>query len=192
MAPRTATWKHIYPDVDYQWPWEDLRSPASAINPAGQAAGADIDETDSSLLFASNATETCAIITQMPHGWREGSEIHPHIHWCKTTDAAGGVCWQIRYRVIGIGDTPPDWSDWQDREDRTETVGANQNHILDEFPAIDMTGQTVSCVISVQIQRDHDATEDTYEADAKLWEFDFHYQVDSLGSIEEYTKEPTS
>jgi hypothetical protein len=178
----------VYPNETYKFPWDDLRAPASSINPAGQTAGADIDSTDSTLLFASNATETAAVILQMPHAWREGSTISPHIHASKTTDAAGEIAWQIRYRVIGIGEVPPDWSDWQDWEVRSEDPGATQTHVLYAFPDITMTGQTLSTIISVQIQRDHDNAADTYEADARLWEFDIHYRSDGLGSIEEFSK----
>ena len=50
----------------------------------------------------------------------------------------------------------------------------------------------MSCICSFVIQRDHDAAADDYAADAKMWEFDLHYQLDSLGSIEEYLKEASS
>jgi len=168
--------------------WTDLRAPASSINPAGQAAGADIDATDSSLLFASNATETAAVILQMPHEWKEGSEIRPHIHWSKTSDAAGGVEWEYRYRVFNVGDVVPAWSDWLAADSQSSDPGATQAMVIDGFPDIDMTGFTLSAMISVAIRRNVDATDDTYAADAKLWEFDIHYQIDSRGSAEEFVK----
>lgn len=192
MTTRTPTWKHVYPDPIYKWPWEDLRAPATSINPPGADSDADIDPADGTLLFASNVTETIAVLLQMPHGWREGSAIRPHLHWSKTTDAAGDVVWQIKYRVFNAGDVPPDFSDFVSATSRSEEPGSTQKHVIEIFPEIDMTGKSVSCMLSVVLQRDHDAAADDYEADARVWEFDVHYQIDSLGSIQEYTKETVS
>ena len=61
-----------------------------------------------------------------------------------------------------------------------------EKHALTEFADIDMTGKTISCMVCLYLIRT--ATSDTYGADAKLLEIDLHYQLDSNGSTEEYTK----
>jgi hypothetical protein len=167
--------------------WDDLRAPATAINPPGAVSDPDIDE-DGTLLFDDGGVEQVAIIFQMPHAWKEGSAISPHLHWSKTTDAAGDVEWEYRYRVIGIGEVPPAWSTWTAADSRSAEPGATQAHTLDAFPDIDMTGQTLSSIVSFQIRRNPAAADDNYAADARLWEFDVHYQIDSRGSAEEFVK----
>ena len=187
MAAKYPRIRHVVPDTDTAWPWEDLRSPASGIR-VGAVAPADLD-SDGGLLFASNATETASTILQMPHGWLEESDVRPHVHWSKTSDAAGDVEWQIRYRVFNEGAVAPTWSSWISATGRSSEPGSTQIQVIETFPEIDMDGKNVSCMVSIQIQRDHDATDDNYGADAKLWEFDLHYQIDAMGSLAEYTKE---
>lgn len=64
--------------------WEDLKFPASSINPPGGIGGAAVDTADTpfvgTLLFDSIATEICVGQAQMPHAWKEGSFLSPHVH----------------------------------------------------------------------------------------------------------------
>ena len=66
--------------------WDDLKFPATAINPPGQASDPDVEATSGLLLFAAAGTELVYALAQMPHHWEEGSDIKPHVHWTKTTD----------------------------------------------------------------------------------------------------------
>lgn len=172
--------------------WDDLRFPATAINPPGAASDPGVEATTGCLLFDAASTELIYAMAQMPHHWKEGSTISPHVHWTKTTSADGDVAWRIRYRIIGIGDVGP--ADWTDGGTVYTTVtGTPDNdtaweHLLTEFTDIELTGQTLSSCILFEVARIGGATEDTYGADARLLEFDVHYQVDSLGSEQEYIK----
>jgi hypothetical protein len=59
-------------------------------------------------------------------------------------------------------------------------------HALSEFPIIDMTGYTVSAIIAWQLRRTGNT--DAYSGTTRLFELDFHHQVDTLGSTTEYVK----
>lgn len=52
-------------------------------------------------------------------------------------------------------------------------------------PALAMTGYKESTMIAWQIRRNTAATADNYGAVARLFEFDFHYQVGKLGTATE-------
>ena len=132
--------------------WDDLRFPAVAINPPGAASDPDVDPTDGTLLFAAGSTEVVFFAVQLPHCWKMGSAISPHVHWVKTTSAAGTVKWTLSYRWADLGETLSAWSDADAA--KIARVGGD----------------------------------DTYGADAKLLEFDIHYQIDSRGSDTEYVK----
>lgn len=164
--------------------WDDLRAPASLINPVGPTGMPDRDE-DGSLLFDATTTEQIPVIFQLPHSWAQ-TGIRPHIHWQKTTDVAGGVSWQLRYRLIDTGGTTPAWSTWANHSVRSEVLGANQNSIIDAWDEIDMTGMGLSCILSLQIRRLPSAAADTYPADVRLWEVDCHWQRKNFGTIPEY------
>jgi hypothetical protein len=167
--------------------WDDLRFPVNGINPAGSASPPTVDDTTfgGSLLFAHNAENIVAGIAQMPHAWLRGSEIHPHVHWSKSTSAAGGVVWEFAYSISDIGGTFGAYSDWAAATDKVPDSDTAHKHALAAFPAIDMSAFKESTCIAWKVRRNPDATADDYGADARLWEFDIHYQVAKFGTVNE-------
>lgn len=174
--------------------WEDLRFPATAVNPPGQASDPDVELTSGLLLFAAAGTELVYVFVQMPHAWKEGSAISPHVHWQKTTSAAGNVLWRLRYKhapLAGVMDAA-----WSAPLDITTPVAGTPDtdtadyHMLSSFdPDIDMTGYPISHCILFEVSRIGGDALDTYGADARLLEFDIHYQIDSAGSTQLFTKQ---
>ena len=167
--------------------WDDLRFPATAVNPPGLASDPDWDGTKGGWLFASNATELLYIIAQLPHSWAEGTEIRPHVHWEKTTSAGGTVYWNLNYQITAIGGPRSAAVDLGAYTSAQPSDTADIQQITPLGP-IDMTGYSLSCMLIMQLSRVHDNANDTYGADARLLEFDFHVQSDHAGSAGEYTK----
>ena len=166
--------------------WDDLRFPVSTINPPGAVSDPDIDTADGTLLFDDSATEIVFMQVQMPHAWKTGSPISPHVHWCKTSSASGAVSWNLSYRWADIGDVFGAWST-ADKATLQITDGDTEDqHALSEFSEIVPPANGVSSMFLIKLYRD--GSDDTYAADAKLLEFDIHYQIDSRGSDTEYTK----
>ncbi len=167
--------------------WEDLVATASGINPPGLVSDPDRD-SDGTLLFASNATQMVAVGFHLPHSWKEGGFIQPHVHWKKTSDEAGDVVWQQRYYISCEGELSTAWSSWLIKDSRSETLGSTQIEIVDAFADIDMVGYPMSSNLIFQLQRDYDATLDNYGADARLIELDLHVQKDAPGSLARFAK----
>ena len=86
--------------------WDDLRTPATAIPIRGQSGDPDAD-VDGTLLFDASTAEQVALLFQLPHAWEHGTGVRFHIHWAKTTDAAGDVEWEYRYRRWANGAVAP-------------------------------------------------------------------------------------
>lgn len=165
--------------------WDDLRFPATGINPTGPVSPPSVDATDGALLFASGSTNLISCIAQLPHGWIPGTTLHPHIHWEKTTSASGTVAWQMRYRYSSIGKVATAYTSYLDSELRVSDLDTAELHAYSEWApmAVDrVTG--VSAVYRINVQRV--GASDTYGANAKLMEFDIHHRLDSLGSPAEY------
>lgn len=164
--------------------WDDLRAPASGINPAGQVSPPTVNSTDGSLTFAtSNAV---CIWFQLPHSWKEGTSIHPHLHWSKSSSASGTVKWQMKYKWANRGDAFPAFSDLVDGTEEVANANTANKHSVFNFPIIIGTGKTISSMICIYLIRT--ASGDTYGADANLYEFDIHYEIDSVGSRSEHIK----
>ena len=166
--------------------WDDLRFPAAGINPPGAASDPTRDTSDGRLAFSPTADNLIAVQVQMPHAWLEGSSISPHIHWSPTTTHTGNVKWQLQYKIAEIGSAFP--GSWTTDTALQAASGVADTHQLVEFADIPMTGLHLSCMLLMIISRLGADGADTYTGDAKLNEFDIHFQADALGSNEEYYK----
>jgi predicted RecA/RadA family phage recombinase len=168
--------------------WEDLRFPAQAINPPGNVDDADIEPATGCLLFDASATEVCMGVAQLPHAWKQGSAIRAHLHWTPTSTNTGNVYWRLDYQVKNIGETFDFSAGWTTANTLDAADGVSGKHQIHQLAEITMTDKTVSCMIHWKLSRIGGDGTDTYTADARLLEFDIHYEVDSMGSDEELTK----
>ena len=175
------------PDVPSSDVWDDLRFPAQGINPAGLAAPPTVDATvyPGTLLFPTSIPTIIAGVAQMPHGWVLGSTVHPHVHWAKTTSAAGAVVWEFRYVAVNIRGVIGAYSNWEACTYTVPDENTANKHSLADWSYLDMTGLVESAMILWQVRRNTAATADTYAADARLLEFDIHYRSNRLGSVTE-------
>ena len=157
--------------------WDDLRAPATGINPPGAVSDPDIDTTTGHLLFADNSTETVAIFFQFPHNYAEGTDITPHVHWIK--QGANPVVWQLEYiwyniageytgsyTTITTSGASPDYGD---------VSPAVEVHTISFFERIAGTGKTISSMFECKLSRLGGDAGDTYSGDARFVEFDLHY-----------------
>lgn len=166
--------------------WDDLRFPAQAINVAGPSGAPTWDTTNIGLAFSATLDNDIQCIAQMPHAWREGTSVRPHIHWEAGTGFTPGqaVVWALSYRWRNNGETLGALT--------THTVTVTPTHTLalmiTAFPELDGTGKNISSIIDIEVSRLATATGDDLAATAILKEFDIHYLVDSLGSDKEYVK----
>ena len=128
---------------------------------------------------------------QMPHSWKEGSTVEPHVHWTnKTAGTAGQVIrWGIEYTKAPIGGTFGATTTIYG----TTIVGGGDitvanEHLLTDFAGVDMTGDTLSTVIACRLFRNSSNAADTYTGTAGLLYIDWHYEIDSMGSKTELAK----
>lgn len=172
--------------------WDDLRFPAQGLNLPGAASDPDVETNTGFFLFAAASTETIAGLAQMPHSWKEGTAIVPHIHWQKTTSAAGNVLWRFNYEVVNNGDvallTYAGETDTSSSVSGTPDNDTANESLISSFGEHSMTGKVISSLIFFRIHRIGGDASDTYGADARMLEFDLHYEIDSLGSNEPFVK----
>lgn len=170
--------------------WDDLRSPASAINPPGQVSDPDFDTTNGGWLFDGSGTEILFLIQQLPHTWKEGSVLQPHVHWQKTTSASGTVLWKLEYKWAPIGEVmDAAFSELESSTVSPSTVDGDtaDEHLFTNLGDLVGSGdKQISDMLVMKISRLGGS--DTYGADARLLEFDIHYIKDGRGSIERFTK----
>lgn len=173
--------------------WDDLRFPAQGINPPGQASDPVVETNTGLLLFAGNATNTIAGVAQMPHSWVEGSVVVPHVHWQKTTSQPGDVLWRFEYDNV-VNPNEISLLTYANVRNAPATVpgtpddNTERRNLISSFGEVDMTGKLISCCMLWKLYRIGGDAVDTYGDDARLVEFDIHYQIDQPGSFQQFIK----
>ncbi|WP_339917987.1 hypothetical protein [Yeosuana marina] len=146
--------------------------------------------------FDDSTQEELYFVVQMPHAWKEGTDIYPHVHWTAFNDVGSlKVVWALEYtwsNVGGVFETPTIIKGL-DPITSIGTVSAYE-HAITSLGTILGSGKTLSSVLICRIFRDTTDSADTFDNlsdpgdSAGLIEIDFHYQIDSDGSKEEFTK----
>lgn len=170
--------------------WEDLRFPSQGINPAGSPSPAGVDTDTGALSFAGNQDNVVGGIAQMPHAWKVGSVVKPHIHLrFPTSDAGKNTRWQFGYDVASISG---DFANAIGTYTALATVtvanpASTVKHVVAALGDLAMTGHKESAIILWRVSRlaSSDAADDDTNA-CLLLEFDLHFQIEKAGTVPEY------
>ena len=141
--------------------------------------------------FDSDSEEELYFTAQLPHSYKEGSNIYPHVHWVVKANGSDGqkVSWGLECNWANRGDIFGSTNIlYANTSSPNETLVADKQY-LTPFSSISGTGKTVSSMLTCRVFRNATgagSSTDNYAADAGLLEIDFHYEKDKLGSDEEF------
>jgi len=185
----TLSYRNVFPLRTAEW--TDIRIAVNSVKlPAAQAPAWTPYKGSYILAFSDQAVEAneerVFFSVQLPHSYKEGTEIEPHVHWIGEDSAAGDVVWKFSYTWAPIGVAFPG---------ETSIVVADANssttdfHNVAEFPNIAGTGKLISSMLLCSLRRNSNNVLDTYSSkDAYLIEFDIHFKMNTLGSQQEHSK----
>lgn len=135
-----------------------------------------------------SATEEFQAIWQLPHSWKEGSSVYPHLHIYIPDDGTGGdIVFEMIYTWQNINDgTMTETTVNSTIVTRAANAGIDGNHIL-QFGAISGTGMRISSLFAARFKRIQGGV-DTFNGTTWLRSADIHVEKDTLGSDQEYIK----
>lgn len=141
--------------------------------------------------FSASSEQELYFTVQLPHQWKEGSNILPHVHWAATSDVnANKVRWGLEYTWINVGGnfetTTTEYG--EDPIVTNGTVSAYEHAITPIGSGINATGKTISSYLVCRIFRDATAGTDNFSGSAGLLGIDFHLELDALGSRSDFVK----
>ena len=176
--------------------WEDLRFPATQTTVGGTKDPDFVQFQDDgagsqgvfTYAFSPTVEEELYFVAQMPHAWKIGTDLHPHVHWTPTNTNVGSVSWGMEYTWQSINGT---FGNTTIISTSDPADGTAYKHQLTSLPTISAAGITgVSSILVCRIFRDATASlgQDDYDTDADLLEIDFHFQKDTVGSRQEFVK----
>jgi len=126
-----------------------------------------------------DATESeLYLVAQLPHTYKPGTAVEPHIHWTPTTTNTGSVLWGIECTWQSAGGT---YGNTSVTTQADAGDGVAYKHQMAPLPDIDGTGQSESSMLICRVFRDGANAADTYTGGAAMLEIDFHYQVEKFG-----------
>jgi len=168
--------------------WDDLRFPSQGINPPGAASDPTVNSTTGLLTFSGTADNVVAGVAQMPHAWKRGSAIRPHIHLRFINAGTRDTRWKFEYDIASVND---DFANAYGTYTAMPTITVTnpnnaKTHVIAGFGDIEMTTHRESCVILWRLSRL--AASDTADTDTKacvLMEFDIHFQTEKAGTPNE-------
>lgn len=168
--------------------WDDLVNDASKIRVQG-TVNITVDENNNGLNFTTGATTNLTddhlwLTIQMPHGWNTNTSISPHIHFIQTATDQTNM-WLLRYKATKLGDTvPADWTVLETTSNQFTYSAGSINQVAEFTNHISAAELGISALLDVKIYRFGTRGTGT----VLLKQFDIHYQRDSFGSNDEYSK----
>jgi hypothetical protein len=170
--------------------WDDYRIGASVIQigPANQPSWDVFIGSIRMPAFAVN--EEVFFDIQLPHDWKPGSQIRPHVHWAPNGAVVANndqVKWAIEYEITDMDEVYGGTATITGEETMAVPGIVQKHHFLTEIGApLSMTGFEESCVMICRLYRTA-ASAQEYAGDAVLLSFDLHYQKEKQGT---YNYEP--
>jgi hypothetical protein len=185
----TLSYANVYPLRSSEW--EDQRVAVNNVKvPATKAPSWVVYKASLVLAFADQVLEAneerVYFSIQLPHAYKENTNLRPHIHWVGEDNTAGDVVWKLTYSWANMYGVFPT---------ETAIIIANSNSLTANYhnyaalPEIVGTGKEISSMLLCSLIRNSSNSADTYTGkDAYLLEFDIHFLANTPGSKEELSK----
>lgn len=134
---------------------------------------------------------------QLPHRYKEGTDIYAHIHWAVPSAGAAGlfVKWGLEYNWQNVdgtfGNTTIITSDAASAANATTSGDASlaaYKHYVTNIGTISGAGKNLSSMLVCRLFRNSSHATDDYTAGAFGLEVDFHFEIDTLGSRQPFVK----
>jgi hypothetical protein len=175
--------------------WDDLRIIPTAFDFAGgtDPTLVNYQPTGSGAVtklyeFAKN--DVAYFVAQLPHSYREGTDIFVHIHWTPgvrgTEENGKTVGWKVLYTWANIDGTFSAMStaDLSDACDGTDDKHQKTGYITIDGHTVP---KTISSMLLCQVTRTDTGADDTWVSTTSgqlplILEVDFHYEINTVGS----------
>jgi hypothetical protein len=163
--------------------WDDLVVPLTTTR-QGSNSRPDFDFTNIGFLFPKNdATEILYFVIQLPHRWKAGSTIFPHVHWRQAENVTPIFKLDYKWHTIG-GTVASEFLTYTMSTKKMAWTTGTIHQISDGVGGIAGTGKGISSMLVCKLYRD----DNVGSGDVLVDQFDVHIEIDSLGSDLEYVK----
>jgi len=143
-------------------------------------------------MFSATSEQEIYFSVQIPHSYKVGTSLYPHVHWTTSTGTPSGsnVVWGLEYTVMKIGGNFGNTTSISSNTviPPIGTPTGTTQHLITAFSAIPGNGIEISTILVCRLYRAATDSRDTFGNAVGLLGFDIHYESDTQGSHTEYTK----
>lgn len=162
--------------------WIDYTTPLTT-GKVGANAKPDFDYTNIGYLFPQNdPSEILYMVVQLPHGYKLGSDINPHVHYKRA--GATTPTFKIDYAWFNIGDEQPAYQTLTFNQHPITYTSGSKHAIAEATSMLAGDDKKISSLLLIKLYRD----DNVVTGDVLAWQFDVHIECDSYGSSQEYIK----
>jgi hypothetical protein len=132
--------------------------------------------------FAVNDIVYCDFI-ELPHDWKEGSEIEFHLHWAtsKSYSVEEKLQWELFFTTANMGEVFP--SQTTLTKEVVIPIGtASLQHFYTSMGTFDTTGLKIGAVMGLTVRRIAKTAGGVESAAPYLLDVGIHYEADTIGS----------
>jgi len=174
-------------------PWRDELADALTLEKNGPGISANLTEGVVEFSDASNLDDYALKNLQMNHDKDLSSSIYPHIHFFQDNNNIPNFLLQYRWQIGGGAKTTA----WTSIKCNTPVYTYTSGTLNQKVYSSGITppgGTQLSDIVQFRIIRDNDNDSglftgiDTYTGTVGISYFDSHFQLNSIGSDEQYTK----
>jgi len=139
------------------------------------------------LAFEPNKVQEIFGTAQLPHSYKEGSDIFPHPHFMFEYPNELHVVWKLEYVWTNVNFSYGNTTIGSRAISNTTT---DKKHNVADVPSSGLNGtdKSISSVFHYRLYRDGTDALDTFQGKVYLSEFDIHFQIDTMGSRTTWVK----
>jgi len=166
--------------------WEDIR--VSLITRGSGGVNPTFSLMQGNLYaykFSGTADNEVMFEVQLPHSWKEGTTIYPHVHWASNGASTSTVTWGLEYEWQNINGT---FGGSTSTISVSATPGGTKVQNINNISAtgITETDKKISSMIMCRLYRLGNT--DPNNDDCFLLAFDIHFEINTIGSRNTTTK----
>eukprot|EP00899_Mesostigma_viride_P024108 jgi/Mesvir1/4882/Mv11151-RA.1 len=186
--------------------WDDLKTPLTSVAVAGDSPPTSVLVTNlggggntvklfvHSFDTSNPQPKEMFLNIQLPHAWKAGTEIRPHVHFIKSGTATGHVRFGLEYSWANVMEAFPTSTTIYMCTSAELTAADQYKHIIASRTTPGGTTKAVmsnpnkrdSSMLMMRLFRNVNDVEDTLNEAVWALELDLHVQHDTFGSWYEY------
>lgn len=169
-----VTYGHIMGPPAYN----DIIISASNLRPGASApAFAEFVAPVYTMKFVDGNTDMAYGSFEIPHNYREGTDLEVHVHWAPSSTNTGNCVW--KFNAVAAGMEGGAFTAIAEMTATDAGGGVALGHQYASFGSISGVGHQIGDIIAFELKR---PTGDAFTGDAFLLSIGIHYQCDSIGS----------